>query len=62
MSDALMNARIGELARALSYCSNKLPFIEADQIRSDPGSETAQALRDALSSIQQLLQIESDEA
>lgn len=62
MSDALMNARIGELARALSYCSNKLPFIEADQIRNDPGSETAQALRDALAAIQQLLQIESDEA
>jgi hypothetical protein len=61
MSEALVNARIGELARALCYCADKLPYTEADQIRSDPGSEAAQALRDALVALQQLLQIGSDE-
>lgn len=61
LDDSLMNANIGQLARALNYCVMKLPFAEADQIREDPGSETAQALRDALASLEQLLQLGSDE-
>ena len=61
LDDSLMNASIGQLARALSYCAMRLPFTEADQIRSDPGSETAQALRDALASLEQLLQVGTDE-
>lgn len=62
LDDSLLNANVGQLARALNYCLMKLPFAEADQIRAEPGSETAQVLRDALASLEQLLQSGGDES
>lgn len=61
LSDALLNAKVGDLAHALSYSLLRLPFPEADQIRNDPSSDLSLALRDALASLQQLLQVARDE-
>jgi hypothetical protein len=55
LDKALVDAKIEQLARALSQAIYKLPWHEAEKLRKEPGSELAQALSEALTNLTGLL-------
>ena len=55
LSKALSEAGIGPLAQALTQAVYALPWREAERLRSDPSSDAAQQLSEALSALTELL-------
>jgi hypothetical protein len=61
ISDALGNANMTQLAKALSHRVYNLPWPEAQLVREDPSSESAQVLHDLVSLLHQLLGVTASE-
>ena len=59
LDKALIDAKIEQLAHALSQAIYKLPWHEAERLRKEPGSELAQALSEALTNLKGLLAADS---
>jgi hypothetical protein len=55
LNKALLEANIGQLARALAHVIYNLPWHEAEKLRADATGETAQYLNEALTNINGLL-------
>lgn len=62
LSKALSDANLGQLAYALTQAIYHLPFIEADEIRKDPGGENAQLLHEAYDALSKVFRVAEDEA
>lgn len=55
LDKALVDAKIEQLAEALSQAIYKLPWHEAEKLRKEPGSDLSQALAEALTNLKGLL-------
>jgi hypothetical protein len=55
LDKALVDAKIEQLAQALSQAIYKLPWHEAERLRKDPASDLAQALSEAFTNLKGLL-------
>lgn len=62
LSEALIGAETGQLARALAKRVYDMPWQQAKKLQEDPSSAAAEALREAYLSIAQLLQLDTPEA
>jgi hypothetical protein len=62
LSEALTTADTSQLARALAKRVYDMPWQQAKKLQDDPGSASAEALREAYLSIAQLLQLDTPEA
>lgn len=56
LSKTLMDADVTQLARALNIKILKMPFVEMQSLRQDPGGDSAQELVQALENLQGLLE------
>ena len=61
LNKALVDANVEQLANALAQAIYGLPFLEAEKIRQNPGSEGVQALHEAVAAINLLLNSGTDE-
>lgn len=57
LSKALSDANLGQLAYALTQAIYNLPFMEADDIRKDPGGEKAQLLHEAFDALSRVFRV-----
>jgi len=55
LSKALSEAGIGALAQALTQAIYALPWRDAERLRADPSSETAQQLSEAMAALNELM-------
>jgi ParB/Sulfiredoxin domain len=62
LNKALLEATVGQLARALTQAIYNLPWHEAEKLRADSGGETTQYLNEALITINALLNPKGTEA
>ncbi len=62
LNKALLEANVGQLARALTQAIYNLNWHEAERLRADPGGETAQYLNEVQIQINALLNPKGTEA
>jgi hypothetical protein len=55
LSKILEDANLAQLARALSYALVAIPFHEAEELKANPSSETAEYLREAKEELDKLM-------